>query len=157
MAGSAIAMADKIVLAIDAKVDYSNSLNPTTTRKLAPNTDAKGVEDVSSLIVMVTPIGLNSTIQTLSEVVDDYSIRVTVRGRIENTDNSDDIDETEIGKFLTFVSEMQTQIITYSDSETNDLVILQPYTNTPLYDSEVLESGVFYSVTEFTFRDYKGV
>lgn len=157
MAGSAIAIADKVVLAIDAKVDYSNSLNPITTRKLAPNTDAKGVEDVSSLIVMVTPTGLNSTIQTLSEVVDDYSIRVAVRGRIENTDNSDDIDETEIGKFLTFVSEMQTQIITYSDSETNDLVILQPYTNTPLYDSEVLESGVFYSVTEFTFRDYKGV
>ena len=157
MAGSAIAIADKVVLAIDAKTDYSNSLDPTTTRKLAPNTDAKGVEDVTDLIVMVTPTGLLATIQTQGEVVEDYQVRVTVRGRIENDDDSNDIDETEINKFLTFVSELQTQVVTYSDSETNDLVVLQPYTNDPLYDSGILENGVFYSVTEFTFRDYKGV
>lgn len=157
MANSAISIADKVVLAIDDKTDYSNSLDPTTTRKLAPNTNAKNAEDVSGLIVMVTPVGLSSVIQTQTEVIEDYRIRVTVRDKIANSDNSDDIDETEIGKRLTFVGEMQSQIVTYADDEANELNIQQPYTNDPLYDSEELSGGIFTSITEFTFRTYKGV
>lgn len=157
MASSAISIADKVVTAISSKVDYSNSMSPSVTRKLAPNTDAKSSKDVSSLMVMVTPVGFTVDILSSGEIIEDYSVRVSVRDRIENVDNSDDIDETEISKRLTFVGEMQAQVIAYADDETNDLTMISPFENSPLYDSESLEGGIFYSLTQFTIRNYKEV
>ena len=156
MAGEAIAIADKIVLAINAKSDYSNSLTPAAVRKLLINARINR-EDVSGLTCYVIPGSFEARATSEQTFLDDYTSRIFVIDKISKTDNSNDWSETEIQNRLTLIQEMQTQVVQYAESEANGLTLINQYTSNPIFDNEFLETGVFLSVTEFQFRHYREV
>lgn len=156
MAGQAITIADAVVTAINAKVDYSNSFTPSATRKMLVNLKANR-EDITGLNVWVVPGGFASTVASEDRYSDDYRIRVFVADEVAKGDNSDDYNESEISNLLTLVEEIQTQVIQYADSNPSTLKTTGQFTNDPLVDDEYLEQGTFLSVTEFTFRNHREV
>lgn len=157
MPGAAFPIADLVVMAIEDKSDYSNLMSPTVARRMAPNVGIKNREDVEAagLTVDVTPVGLVAELRDQDLTIETYEIRITVRDAVPHSDNSDDVDESELKKRLTFVSEMITQIYEYADDQSNELLTIEPYTVTPLYDSEELAGGVFTSIPTIRFRHSK--
>lgn len=155
MSGAAVTISDSVTAAINAG-SYSNSYAPTAHRRLSPNRKVNR-EDITSLNVLVSPLGLRATIASLDSFSEDYRIGVFVYDNVEKAADSDNYNETTISNLLTFCDEMQKQVISYADDQANGITFLGEFSSDPLYDESYMTAGIFNSITEFTFRNQKGV
>lgn len=156
MAGQAVTIADAVVTAINAKNDYSNSYTPTAVRKMLFNAKIDR-ESTTSVGVYVMPGPMTAIAEDEGVFAEAYQTRVFVFDEVDKSSDSNDYNETTVSNLLTLVEEIQTQIVTYADTNPSTLKFTGTYENNPLLDDEFIRDGVFLSVTNFTFRNYRSV
>ena len=156
MSRNAIAIADSIVEAINAKSDYSNGYSIAANRRLMFNLKADN-EKIQSVRVDVVPVTYSATAGARRLFDEDHTTRVFVANRLPRDVGQNTFSESTCEEMFLLVEEIQTQIIQYGEANTDKLRLMGGFSNDPMMDDEFAESGIFLSVTEFTHRTCREV